>query len=488
MASIGTTVTNTETPAATTPVWDTANAFMIGFSDWGSTTGPITITSQPQIQSAVGPRSGTNTTLYDSLDVFFREGGTTAFVSRVVGPSASAASLVLSDSNPSAAVLVNAAYVGEYGNAIKVAVVNNGTSVQITLTDTYGNTLAVSPALSSRAAIVSWAATSGYVTAVAYVGTTLPATATATLSNGSSNKVGTTLASYSTALSNIPAALGPGQVLAPGITNTSVSGIWTALGAHALANNRVAICDVDDGVSANVAVSDISTTYQTASSGPIGFWAGNLSAPGVVPNTTRSIPPSAVISALCSLVDAAGNPNLAAAGSGLPLQYCTGPATVVTGTNQTYSPVDTSTLNSAGINTFASFFGGYLNWGFVSSIPSTTDVIYWQFNHCRLRMAITASVQIVAQPFVFSQIDGQGSDILSFGSALANMLKQDYWASGALYGVTPNDAFSVNVGPQVNPPSQLQQGVLSAVISVKMSPFAQQIPITINSVPITGTL
>jgi hypothetical protein len=472
MAQIGTNINQTEIPAATSAAWDSANAFFIGLSDWGPTTGgPVTIQSQPGVAAAVGPRSGTNTTIYDALDVYFREGGDTAFFQRVVGPNASAASLTLRDSSASAALVITAVYVGNYGNDIQVAVVNSGSSFVITLTDTYGNSLAQSPPLTSRGAAVSWAATIAPITVSVIAGTTLPQSSTATsLTGGTDGRSGATIANYQTALSLFPPTLGPGQV--------------AALASHALSNNRVAIGDMDDGVAASVLVSDLGSSFQSPAVGPIGFWAGNLVAPGVAPNTTRTIPPSAVIAALCSQVDDSGNPNRAGAGSSWPLQYCTGSYTLVSGVTETYNSTDVSTLNSAGINVFAQRFGVFENFGFVSSIPPTTDVIYWQFNHQRLRMSISADAQELAEPFLFSQLDGQGSDILLFSSSLAAML-QAYYVTGALYGSTASDAYSINTGPTVNTPQSLQAGNLNALISVRMSPFAELITITVNSVPIT---
>lgn len=486
MSQIGTVVSNTETPAATTTPFDTGNAFMVGLADWGPAAAPVTIQSLPNAAATVGPRSGTNATAYDSLDVFFREGGQTAFFSRVVGPGASAASLVLRDGNGSASLLVNAVYVGNYGNEVQVAVANAGASYTITLTDTLGNALAVSPALTTKAAAQTWAATVGYVVIDplgAYA--TLPATVAATpLSGGTDDRTHVGLTQWAAALNSFPATLGPGQLLAPGVTNTTVSGIWASIGAAALGNNRVGICDMDDGVAASVQVSNIGTAFNAAGVGPLGFWAGNVSAPGVVPGTTRSIAPSPVIAALCARADATGNPNQAAAGSSFPLQYVTGSFTLVSGTTETYSPTDASTLNSAGINSFATRFGVFENFGFVSSLLPTTDAIYWQFNHARLRMAIAAASQVLAEPYVFSQLDGQGSDIVRFASDLTNML-EGFYAQGALFGDVDTDAFSVNVGPGVNSPTTEQGGQLNAVLSVRMSPFAQLVDIVVNSVPIT---
>lgn len=486
MSQIGTVVSSTQVPAATTTPFNTANAFIVGLADWGPSSTPVTLQSLAGVQQTIGPRSQTNATSYDSLDVYFREGGQTAIFSRVVGPGASAASLTLTDSNSSASLLINAVYTGAYGNQVQAAVANAGGTFVITLTDTYGTTLSVSPSLSSRAAAVTWAASTGYITAVAFANAAgLPKTQTATsLSGGTDDRAHATITNWTNALNTFGPTLGPGQVLAPGQTNTTLNGIWTALSNHALANNRVAIADMDDGVAASTLVSAVGSTYNSGSIGPIGFWAGNVSAPGVVPNTTRVISPSPVIAALCAVADAANNPNQAAAGSSFPLTYCTGSVTLVSGTTETYNATDVSTLNSAGINTFASRFGQFENFGFVSSVLSTTDPVYWQFNHQRLRMAIEADSQIVAEPFVFSQLDGQGSDIVRFSSALANMLTA-YYKVGALFGVTSADAFSVDAGPQVNTSVSLQAGQLSAILNVRMSPFAQLVSIVVNTVPIT---
>lgn len=478
MSQIGVNVANSETPAATTSAWNTANAFMVGVSDWGPV-GPVTISSQPQIATVVGPRSTTNQVIYDALDVYFREGGQNAFLSKVTGTGASAASVTISGS-----LLINAAYTGPYGNQISAVIANPGGSFSITLQDSYGNILAQSGSLASTAAAVAWAANVDQINIIS-LGATLPTAGTYTLSNGQNGTISIT--NWTTAINSFDPTLGPGQLLAPGQTNTTLNGIWSALGQGTLGTNRVAIGDMDDGTTAAVAVSALGSTFHSQGAGNIAFWAGNVTAPGVVPNTTRSIPPSPVIAALCARVDATGNPNQAGAGSSYVLQYCTGSATQVTGTNQTYSNTDISTLNDAGINTFANRYGAFENWGFASSIPSSTDVIFWQFSHMRLRMAITAACQIAAEPYVFSQLDGQGSDILSFQATLSNVLS-GFYAVGALYGSTANDAFEVDTGSTVNPQTLLQQGILSAAVSVRMSPFAQLVKIVINSVPITTSL
>src|ERR1700739_2754813 len=106
MSQIGTVVSTAQSVPTASTVYDTANAFLVGLADWGPSSKPVTVTTLAGVVALVGPRSTTNATLYDSLDVFFREGGRTATVSRVVGPNASAASLGLNGVNGSASLLV----------------------------------------------------------------------------------------------------------------------------------------------------------------------------------------------------------------------------------------------------------------------------------------------------------------------------------------------------------------------------------------------
>lgn len=496
MSQIGTQIqyaTSTQVPAIP---FSTANFFLVGLADWGPSTTPVTIQSLAQTIATVGPRSATNTTVYDSLDVYFREATNpaTAIFSRVVGPGASAASLTLTDANASASVLVNATYVGNYGNAIQVAINNTGAAFTVTLSDTFGNTLVTSPSLASRAAFQTWAASnaSQYISVIPYANTAgLPKTVTATaLSGGTDDRAHVTITQWTASLNAFPPNQGPGQLAAPGTTNTTVPGIWAAIGAAALAGNRVGICDMDDGALAATAVSAIGTAFNALSAGPLGFWSGNLVAPGVTPGTTRSIPPSPVIAALCTRADAAGNPNLPAAGSNFVPQYVTGPFTLVSGTGETYSSADRNTLNSSGINTFSNRFGTFENYGFVSSVLPTTDATFWQFNHFRLRMAIGAEGSVIAEQFVFSQIDGSGADLTSFNHQLTRMLS-GFLANGALYGTQPGTssaAFSVDTGGSVNTAATIQGGNLNANLYVRMSPFAELVTITITSVPITTSV
>jgi hypothetical protein len=500
MASIGTIVLSQEVPPSVINPNNTANAFMVGLADWGPVGASGVNTSVSSLGAAaavIGPPNGgliqnsrttTDATLYDSADVFFREGGANLYISRVLGPNPTKGLLALQDSTGGNAATLTATYLGPGSSAINVVVANAGASYTITLQDGSANVLATSPSLSNtspKTDLINWAATTNLV--VATTGNTkLPATLVATpLSTGIDDHANATITNWQNALAGFGFSLGPGQVMAPNQNNTSLAGIWSALGNHALNNNRIALLDGTDGNTATAAVAEVTTAaLPTSIQGYCGIWAGNLIMPGITAGTTRTVAPSPVVAALCARADNMGNPNIAAAGTQFPLQYVSGINTVYTG------PIsgDISTLNNSGINVFSNQLNILQNFGFVSAYGTpANDAIYWQLDHGRLRMAIIYQAAIASQPFQFSQLDGQGQTTAAFGGALQGMLL-NFFNVGALFGTNATDAFTVNVGSTVNTPASLQAGNLVGILAVRMSPFAQLVTITINAVPITQTL
>jgi hypothetical protein len=496
-AQVGTFVTSSEVPAATTTAYDAATAFVVGFADWGPSGAPVLVRTLPDMAATIGSpagsgnpyssRTSTSAVSFDALETYFGEGGYRAYFTRVVGPNPTYSSLALQDVSASTSITVTAAYQGAGGNAIYVAVNNAGLSYSLTLQDFSGNPLAISPSFASNAAGVTWLGTTGLATGVAGPGG-LPRTLSATpLSGGTDDNSNATLTNWQNALAALPPSLGPGQVFAPGQTVSTLNGIWNALGAHAQTNNRVALCDMDDNTLVTALVAQVTTIATSGIASYCGFWAGNLTIPGAVPNTTRSVSPSAAIAGMCANADnrGTGNINQAVAGVNYPLQFAYQNTSTISGAGGAiYNSSDLFKLNDAGINTFAVRGGQFLNYGFVAVVPSTNDVIYWQLNHGRTRMSIIADAQGVGEPFVFSQVDGQGADSQAFASALVAMLT-GYYRRGALYGATPTAAFSVDVGSDINTATSLEGGQLNAALTVSYSPFAQSVTINLNAVPLT---
>jgi hypothetical protein len=66
-----------------------------------------------------------------------------------------------------------------------------------------------------------------------------------------------------------------------------------------------------------------------------------------------------------------------------------------------------------------------------------------------------------------------------FASAIASEVLSPLYEKGALFGETPDDAYEVRVGPEVNTPETIAEGKLRAIVAVKMSEFAEMVEIEI---------
>lgn len=276
--------------------------------------------------------------------------------------------------------------------------------------------------------------------------------------------------------------LGPGQVLAPGKTTAAVHG---ALADHAEENNRIALLDLADDAdradletAATSAASGVSDPKNTRRAVPLAPW---YEVPGVGGGTHRTVPPSAVVAGIVARNDAeTGNPNLAAAGP-------QGLSRFALDVTQTYTDADREDLNDAGVNVGRNVRGQVQNYGWRTLADPDTDVQWVQASKARTHMAIIAEGEAIAERYVFSQIDGKGHKAAEFAGDLTGVLL-GYYSLGALFGDTPEEAFTVDVGSDVNTPESIADGELRAVVAVRTSPFAELVTLEIVAVPVDESI
>lgn len=280
-----------------------------------------------------------------------------------------------------------------------------------------------------------------------------------------------------TALSGMVDDLGPGQVSAIGFPQ--ISATYSALLAHAQAHNRFAICDATDTDDVSSLETLAATFVDTGGYGALfGPWLNGAGPSGVTGVTTRSVPPSPVIAALCARVDATGNPNQAAAGRAVPMQY-------VTDIRGAFTASDRELLLNAGLNTSADIFGVLENYGFQTAIDQSVNSPFWQANCCRMRMALVAQARAIGENYMFKTMDGQGLLANDLKGHLEAMLL-DYFNLGALYGATAAQAFKVDVGANTNTIESIAQGRLRAIAQVVLSLHAKSVEIELVTIPVGG--
>jgi phage tail sheath protein FI len=142
-------------------------------------------------------------------------------------------------------------------------------------------------------------------------------------------------------------------------------------------------------------------------------------------------------------------------------------------------------LNNNGVNVIMKRPSQLIEvFGWRTVVNAVTDPNWINFGNARLYMAIAADADQIAESFVFRVIDGKGQTMGEFNGALTGMLLS-YYQQGGLYGLSPDQAFNVDTGSQVNTPQTLANNELHAVMNVRMSPFAEFVVIEIVKTPIT---
>src|SRR5580765_8117293 len=420
---------------------------------------------------------------YDAAEVFFHEGGGSLYVARVVGPAAATAPKNFNDAGAATALAISANAPGAWGNNLRVAIlagdVGGNFKIQVThATDPTVNEL--SPDLADPAAAVSWAQYSSYITAALGASSNDPVTIAAqALTGGNDDAAAVTDTQWQQALDRLSKELGPGQVSAPGRT-TDVG--HQQLVAHARDYNRVALLDPPD---TNTSATLIASAAAARSDGRYAamFWPW-VKVPGTTSGTVRTVPPSASVAGIIANSDGTGHsPNQPAAGDNGESRYAVGLSRPATG-ETAKTPQERDALNTASVNVIRPMFGGFRVYGWRSLADPVAMRSWINFGNSRLHMAIVAEANNILETYLFEEIDGRGILMNDLKGSLNGMLLT-WYNLGSLYGETPDQAFYVDVGPQVNTPTTIANRELHAVITLRMSEFAEYIELVLVKRAIT---
>jgi hypothetical protein len=444
------------------PVLDSGQAFFTGVAERGPGRA-VKVRSAAEYEAAFGARSG-GSLLYDSVGAYFAEGGATLYVSRITGPAAVTAT------GAALPFTATAASPGAWGNTLKVRYEEPAAatgSLQVVV-EYDGSDVERSPAYpaGSPQSAAAWAENSDYVR-LAYTTGTWAEAAAVSLSGGADDNT-VDADSIEAALARFEYALGPGQVAAPGLMTTAVQ---DALLEHVDTTRRVALLDAPDSPDALVLAAAAATVRQDPAAKYAALFAPWAIYPGPAGGITVSVPYTAVQAGLLARLDAATqNPNLAAAG-------VNGIARGALALTQTYTDTERETLNEAGVTVAVLKYGTIRTYG-ARSTAGPADLTWLWFGGAREVMAIAHQADAIGENYVLQQIDGRGVLFASFNADLKGMLLEHY-GRGALYGATPEEAFSVNTGAGVNTPETIANGEVHATIRVKTSPTAEWVHVVV---------
>jgi hypothetical protein len=416
--------------------------------------------------------------LYDAVETFFGEGGNRVFIGRVVGPGATLGTLNLMDSGAGVSLVVNANGPGAWSANYKVGIIAGTApqSVQIQVSDASNNILEQSGDLLTQGAAVAWSAYSNYVRITLGATALMPVPVALTaMSAGNDQRAAVTDNEWAVALASFSLALGPGQVSQPG---RSSSVAYNQIKTHVEANNRVGILDLPNSPTSTVikaAAAGVTSRF-CASFGP---W---VVIPGLTVGTVRTVPPCALVAGLVARNDPSLSTNAPAAGNEGISKYCTDLS------QPDWDDPTRTDLNNNACNVIRRMLGGIRNYGWRALVNSVNDPSWVNFGNGRLYMDLSAELNAIGENYVFAQIDGQnGQTINLFNAALSGAMLAHYQA-GDLFGDTADEAYNVNTGSSVNTLQTLANNELHAVVTLKMSPFAEYVVIQIVKRQITQSL
>jgi phage tail sheath protein FI len=476
--------TRDNAPPSTVPT-DVGTGFMVGVTEAGPSAPTVDdlVQNMDEYEAKYAP-NGRNylpsITMYDSAETFFVEGGNRLYVGRVYGSAAVAASVNLNDAGAAICLKVTARGVGDWANDIDVVVTTNAQNPNIPLnqfrlalkSETSGAVLDESYNLAAVADAIQWGFGNALVKVEGGVSVLDPVAGSFDLAGGAADIVGINDTAWQRAIDSLSYTLGPGILCAPGATTGT---LYNMLAEAARRDLRVSFLDAPDTPTA--------LTLITAAAGVVdsglsrsrfsGMFAPWLIVPGLTTATVKKVPPSAAVAGLFARNMGDGfSANEPAAGD-------RGRFKSVLNLTQVYNDADRQDLNANGVNVIRDIYGIRKVYGWRTVANPATDPRWLNLNNSIMHRQIVAEANVVGERFIFRQIDGQGLLISEFGAALVGQVCMPLFLDGSLYGSTPGEAFVVDVGPSVNTIATIGNNELRAVISVRMSPFGEEVNIEI---------
>jgi hypothetical protein len=482
-------------PSADT-VRETSQLFVVGLAERGPSNEAVLVESLQDFEFKFGEYIAASY-LHPTIETFFEEGGTRAYVSRVVGGDATSGTKnlngVLSQSG-STVLTLDANGAGDWSHNVTVTVEHIVTNVSFRVKLYYNgdivyNTGTVTSVAQAAGRINTNVVASKYVTATpASYATTIPAAVTGqALTAGDSDNGAVTDSDLIAGLDLFNDALGAGAVCIPdaevaeGNTDYTVS---EALIAHANSNNRIAILHSAQNDSA-ADVKDKSTALQTVENAEhAAIYYPWISIPTSITGITRSIPADGYVAAKRAMAHNTAGPHTPAAGVMSASQF-------VSATETDISKAVGDDLDENGVNAIRVIQNSIRIYGARSLSADVENFRYITTQD--IVNSVVVEAQRSLEDLVFSAIDGRDtiySNISSRLTAICARMKD----LGALFEARQADGklidrgYTVRCDATLNPISQLAGGTVKAKVGLRTSTVGDKIEVEITKSNLTASV
>ena len=477
--------------------------FMLGVSERGPVDTPLALRSLREYNRRFGGRAG-GQVAHDSVRAFFSEQGAIMRFLRLTGSNvhpaeAEVGALRATASSPGTwANRVTVSIEGETGLFAAAAAATkakpksrkastrdeengngngngNGHSGPVRITVTDGEVVERSRPLHTVDDAISWSLGSAYVRFEAddeNLTDSLSPMAEVELTGGVDDR-NVTAGDVEASLKRFPYALGFAQLCYPGATDLDVQ---SALLDHGERNKRPVLLDLSDRDETTIAA-DVRALQGFSGARFAAAFAPRLIYPGPAPGTTILVPYSAVQAGIIARSDrTTGNPNESAAGAN-------GESLQARGLSREFTDDVREELNEQGV-TFARMTRADRVRTYGSRTVAGLGEPNWTwFPGARTVLAVAHECDNVSEEFVHRQIDAKRRLFTRLEVALGGVCLR-YFDMGALYGETPEDAFSVDAGPSVNTTETIDAGEVHGVVRIHTAPPGEWVTIEIQKTPL----
>lgn len=481
----GVVVTTATRSGPTTPVRATSGQFfVVGLAERGSTTEAIRLSGMADYERLLGQRV-TYGALYDSLLAFFAEGGTRAYVARVVGPGATTGTATLNDRAgvPVATLRIDAASPGAHSGNLtyEVTAGQAPSTFRLTIREN-GAIVADANNLASPAAAVSAFSTDPYVRVVDLGSpSAAPAnqpilTAPTALSAGTDDRASVTSATMATALDRFGIALGDGAVAVP---SQPIGTIGAAIEEHCRINRRIGILSAPRAAT----VIDLSNSVASFNSEYVGLFAPWVLVPDGA-GGQRAVSPEGYVAAVRNRAHEEVGPWRAPAGAVAVSRH-------VIGLDQSFTLDETNVLDSARVSAIRVISNSVRLYNWRSLSLDTANYAYLTGRDVLNRLVFEAERRL--EEYVFQTIDGRGR-LQSAVAAELVALCEPVRAAGGLFEMVDGEGnlidpgYRVDAGLNVNTVESLAQNEVRARMAVRVSPIGALVSLTITKVGVTAAL
>lgn len=469
--------TSVRTGPTSNTVRSSSQAFIIGLAERGPSETAVLVTSLAEFEQKFGGYVS-YANLHPTVQTFFEEGGTQAYIVRVVGPDAEVGSVSLNEGGVGGddVITLTAVGAGDWSANLEVVTTISGAGriVKLLLN---GNQIFSTGVKLTAAAIVSSinnsAIASSYVTATLLV-ESLPEATTSSLTAGDDNRtddsVDNNFSAYVDGLELFLDAYGDGAVICP-----ETHAINAQLVTHANDYSRVAL--LHEAFDASVsevasAVGDIAAELNSEHAAMYYPW---VYIPTNVPGVTRLIPPTGYVAGKRALAHNQTGPHQPAAGLISSARFVTG----------VYSSINRSageTLDAASVNAIRIIANSVRIYG-ARSCSQDTDNFRFITAQDTVNTVVTQA-NATLEDLVFSVIDARGGLFASISSRLISIC-ENLRSIGALYegfdvtGKKVDSGYTVKCDNSINSITSLAEGRVFAQVGVRVSSIGDTIDVTI---------